>query len=91
MKAVYKIPNNQDRVTMKQLYHIRCDTDLGKSFCDMQRIPCDCNGCVKQLSNPWLTNRDKTLQPRYAIKSETCNYYSILRGYIKKKQQTQTR
>ena len=24
---------------------------------------------------------DKTLQPRYAIKTETCKYSSILRGY----------
>ena len=25
MKAVYKIPNNEDKVSMKHFYHIRCD------------------------------------------------------------------
>ena len=45
MKVVYKILNNQDKLMMKHFYHIRCDPDLGKGFCDMQHIPCDCTGC----------------------------------------------
>ena len=49
----------------------------------MQRIPCDCDGCVEQLSNPWLPNLDKNLQPRYAIEPKTCKYSSILLGYNK--------
>ena len=28
MRAVYKILNNQDKVTMKHFYHIRCDIDI---------------------------------------------------------------
>ena len=72
MKDVYKILNNQDKVTMKHFYHIRCDTDLGKGFCAMQQIPCACTGYVEQLSNSWLPNLDKTLQPRCAIEPETC-------------------
>ena len=83
MKDVYKILNNQDKLTMKHFYHIRCDTDLGEGFCDMQLVPCACTGCGEQLSNPWLPNRDKTLQPRYSIEPETCKYSSILRGYNK--------
>ena len=47
----------------------------------MRFIPCACTGCVEQLSKPWLHNLDKTIQPRYAIKPETCKYYYILRGY----------
>ena len=27
MKAVYKIPNNKDKMSMKHFYHIRCDPD----------------------------------------------------------------
>ena len=68
---------------MKNSYHIRCNPDLDEGFCDMRRIPCACAGCVEQLSNPWLTNLDKTPQPRYAIEPETCMYSSILRGYNK--------
>ena len=83
MKSVYKILNNQDKVTMKQFYHIRFDTDLYECFYAMRRITCACTGCAEQLSNSWLHNRDKTLQPRYAIKPETCKYSSILRGYNK--------
>ena len=83
MKAVYKILNNQDKVKMKHFYHIICDPGLGKNFCAMRHIPCACTGCVEQLSNPWLPNRDKTIQPRYAIKPETCKYYNILYGYNK--------
>ena len=83
MKAVYKILNNQDKVKMKQFYHIRYDPDLDKGLFGMQHIPCACNGCIEKLSNPWLPNLDKTLQPRYDIKPETCKYFSILWGYNK--------
>ena len=61
MKAVYKILNNQDKLATKHFYHIRCDTDLDEGFCAMQRIPCDCAGCVEKISNTWLPNLDKTL------------------------------
>ena len=83
MKAVYNILNNQDKVTMKHFYDIRCDPDLDKLLCAMQRIPCACNGFFEQLSNPWLPNLDKNLQPCYAIQPEICEYSSILRGYNK--------
>ena len=46
MKAVYKVLNNRDKVTMKHFNHIRCDPDLGKGFCAMWHIPCACSGCV---------------------------------------------
>ena len=71
MKAIYNILNNQYKVTMKHFYHIRCYPDLGEGFCAIRRIPCACTGCVEQLSNPWLPNLDKTLQPRYAIEPKT--------------------
>ena len=83
MKTVYKILNNQDKVTMKYFYHIRCDPDLYKSFCDMSRIPCACTGCFKQPSKPWLPNLYKNLKPRYVIKPETCKYSSMLCGFNK--------
>ena len=57
---------------MKYFYHIRCDPDLGEGLCAMRRIPCDCSGCVEQLSKPWLPNLVKTKQPRYVIEPETC-------------------
>ena len=63
--------NNQDKVTMKHFYHIRCNPDLGKSFCAIQHIPFACSGCVEKIYKPWLPNLDKTLQPRYAIEPET--------------------
>ena len=72
MKAIYKILNNQDKVTMLHFYHILCDTDLGEGFCAVERIPCACTGCVEKLSNHWLLYRDKNLQPRYDIESKTC-------------------
>ena len=46
----------------------------------MQRIPCACTESFEQISNTWLSNRYKTLQPRYAIYPKTCKYSSILRG-----------
>ena len=72
MKAVYKILNNQDKVTMKYFYQMICDPDLDKVLCDMRCISCACNGCVETISKPWLSSLDKTLQPRYAIEPETC-------------------
>ena len=50
MKAVYKTLDNQDKLTMKHFYHIRCDTDLDEGFYAMQHTPCACTGCVEQLS-----------------------------------------
>ena len=49
----------------------------------MRRIPCACSVCVEQLSKPWLPNLEKTQQPRYVIKPETCKKSSILWGYNK--------
>ena len=80
MKVVYNNPNNQDKVKTRQFYHIICDPDLDEGFCAMLHIPCACTGCVEQLSSPWLTNLDKTLQPHYDIKPKTCKYSYILRG-----------
>ena len=75
MKAVYKILNNKDKLSMKQFYHIRCYPQLGEVFCAMRRIPCACSGCVEQLSKPWLPNLGKTQQPCYVIEPEKCNHY----------------
>ena len=72
MKPVYKILNNQDKVTMKTFYHIRCNHDLDKVFFAMRVIHFACTGCVGKLSNTCLPNMDKTLHPRYAIEPETC-------------------
>ena len=83
MKDVYKIMNDQDSATMKHFNNIRCDPDLEKGFCDMQRIPCACIECVEQLCNPFLPNLDKTLQTRYAIEPKSCKYSSIICGYNK--------
>ena len=83
MKAIYKIVNNQDKVTMKHFYHIRCDPDLKKSFCAMRLMPCACTWCVEKLSKHWLPNLDKTFQPRYVIEPKTCKYPIILCGYNK--------
>ena len=83
MKALYKMMNNHDKVTMKHFYHIICDPGLGEVFCAMQRILFNFTGGVGKLPNAWLPNLDKTLQPCYAIKPETCKYFSILRGYNK--------
>ena len=74
MKSVYKILHNKDKVSMKHFYHIICDLELGKVFCDMRRIPCACTEYVEQLSKPWLPNLGKIQQPRYVIKPETCKY-----------------
>ena len=49
----------------------------------MRHIPCACSECVEKLSKPWLPNLEKTQQPRYVIKPETCKYYSISRSYSK--------
>ena len=83
MKAVYKILNNHDEVTMKHFYHIRCDPDLDKGFYYMRRIPSACTGCVEQITKPWFPNLDRTIQTRYVMEPETCKYSSILRGYNK--------
>ena len=68
---------------MKHFYHIICNPDLYEGSCAMRCIPCACTRRVQQLSQHWLPNLDKTLQPRYVIEPETCKYSSILLGYNK--------
>ena len=75
------ILNNQDKVTMKHFIQIICNPDLDEGLCDMRRIHCACIGCVEKLYNPLLPNLDKSLQPRYALETETCKYSSILHRY----------
>ena len=82
MKAVYNILNNQDKVTKKHFYHIRCHPDLGEGFCAILCVPCTCYGCVEQLYNTWFPNLDKTLQPCYVILTNMCMYSSVLSVYI---------
>ena len=100
MQAIYKILNNQYKVTIKHFYHIICDPNLDKGLCSMKHITCACTGCVKQLSNTLLPNLDKTLQTCYTIETEKCKYSPILIIYnkwyiskltLKNKQQTHTR
>ena len=71
---------------MKQFYHIRCDPNLYKGLYAMLRIFCACNSCAERLSNPWLSNLYKTLQPRYAIYNpkhvSTIPYYVAIINYI---------
>ena len=81
MKAIYNILNNQDKVIMKQFYHIRCDPDLDKGFYDMLRIPCACTGCVDQPSKPWLPKLDKPynhVMPSNPKHVSTLPYYVAL-------------
>ena len=52
MNDVNNIQNNQDKMTMKHFYCIRCDPDLYEVFCAMKCIPCAFTGFVEQLSKP---------------------------------------
>ena len=87
MKAVYKITNNQDKLTMKNFYHIRCDPDLDEVFYAMRRITCACTGCVEQLSNTWLPNLDKTynhvMLSNLKHVSNLSSYVAIINGILK--------
>ena len=99
MEAVYKILNNQDKVTMKQFYHIICDLDLDGGFCALRKITCACSGCVEQLSKSWLPNLDKptnhVMLSNLKHVSTLPYYVAIINGILpnlifKKKQRSQT-
>ena len=82
MKAVYKILNNQDKVTMEHFYHIRCVPDLDEGFCTMQQILCACTGCVEQLYNHWikLYNHIMLSKPKYV--GTLPSYMAIINGIL---------
>jgi hypothetical protein len=79
----YRFIDPSANVKMRDLYHIRCDPDLGLGNCALRRIPCACDGCVDQLSTNWQRNTPLLEQPRYAVESPNCKYSSILGGYNK--------
>ena len=81
MKAVYKILNNKDKVTMKHFYHIICDPDLDEGSCAIWRIPCACTRCVEKLSEPWLPNLEKPYNQIMLLNQKhvsTLQYYMAL-------------
>ena len=79
MKAVYKILNNKDKVSMKHSYHRRCNPDLDEGFCAMRRIHCSCTGCVEKLSKPGLPNLEK---PNNHIMLSNQKHVSTLQSYM---------
>ena len=79
MKAVYKILNNKDKVSMKHFYHIRCDPELDGGLCAMRHIPCACTGCFEQLSKPWLNNLEK---PKNHVMLSNQKHVSTLQSYM---------
>ena len=100
MNAVYKIMNNQDKVTMKHFYHIIRDPDLDEGFCAMQRIPCACTGCVEKPPNVGDLTRIKpsnhVMLSNQKHVSTIPSYMDIINGIFpnllkKKKPQTHTR
>ena len=78
MKAVYKILNNKDKVSMNHFYHIRCDPELGEGFFAMRRITCDFSVCVEQLSKSWLPHLKK---PNNHVMLLNQNYVSTIQSY----------
>ena len=88
MKAVYKILNNQDKVTMKYFYQMRCDPDLDKVLCAMRFIPCACTGCVEKSPIPGYlaqikpSNHVMLLNPKHV--STLPSYGDIINGIFPK-------
>eukprot|EP00978_Attheya_sp_CCMP212_P027680 scaffold93292_cov36-Attheya_sp.AAC.2 len=68
---------------MRDLYHIRCDPDLGLGKCAMRRIPCVCPACRLSLDQVWQAQVDADKQPRYAGHVGDCKYSSIMGTYNK--------
>ena len=78
MKAVYNIMNNQDKVTIKHFYNIRCDPDLDKGFCAVRRIPCVCNGFVHSPIPVYLT----CIKPYNHVMLSNPKHVSTLPSYV---------
>ena len=78
-----KFPKRDDNIKMRDLYHIRCDPDLGLGKCAMRRIPCACIACRQSLNQLWQSNVDADKQPRYAGHVVDCKYASIMGTYNK--------
>ena len=51
-KAVYKVLNNQDKLTMNHFYHVICDPDLDERFYVMRHIPCFVLGVLNNSPVP---------------------------------------
>ena len=86
MKAVYNILNNQDKMTTKHSYHIRCVPDLDKGFCDMRRRPCACNACFENSPNPgyltWIKPSNHLMLLNTEHVSTLPSYMVIINGIL---------
>eukprot|EP00978_Attheya_sp_CCMP212_P041629 scaffold240978_cov74-Attheya_sp.AAC.1 len=58
--------DDDDPIKMRDLYHIRCDPDLGLGKCAMRQIPCACEACRLSLEQAWQATVDADKQPRYS-------------------------
>jgi len=83
IKAKFPKRDADDNIKMRDLYHIRCDPDLGLGKCAMRRIPCACRACRTALAQVWQSNIPVENQPRYCGTVVDCKYASILGHYNK--------
>jgi hypothetical protein len=67
-------------VLMMECYNIRADPDLGLGVVALRRIPCACQGCLLQLSQPWKVGVPPSEQPRYAEGNHKCERWHIFHG-----------
>lgn len=67
-------------VLMMDCYNIRADPGLGLGVVALRRIPCACQGCLGQLSQPWKVGIPSSEQPRYAKGNNKCERWHIFHG-----------
>ena len=72
-----KFPKLDDNIKMRDLYHIRCNLDLGLGKCAMKKIPCACQAYRLSLEQLWDANVDTDKQPCYSVYVVGCKYSSM--------------
>ena len=88
MKAVYKILNNQDRVTMKPFYSISCDPDLMKFSVICGAYLVLVMGVLNNSPNPghltWIKPSNHVMLSNQKHVSTLPSYVDIINGIFAK-------
>jgi hypothetical protein len=61
-------------VLMMECYNILADPHLSLKGVALHRIPCACQGCLDQLSQPWKVGIPPSEQPRYMNGNKKCDW-----------------
>ena len=76
-----KFPKHDDNIKIRDIYHIRCNPDIGLGKCAIRQIPCACQEFWLSIEQLWKESVDADKQTCHSGHVVDFKYASILGAY----------